>query len=122
MTFDEQRHVYPTIVMEFLPYTLLQCTKEIPSSLTMSQLNIIFFELADVVSWLHDQRISHNDLKPQNIMLTEEKHVKLIDFGLSKTHSGEVSTDNGHHESPGVTIGFIVWHRLVFDLIIFSGT
>jgi hypothetical protein len=38
---------------------------------------------------LHDMHICHRDLKSENIMLTKEGEVKLIDFGLAET------TENG---------------------------
>jgi len=36
------------------------------------------------LKYLHDRRMLHRDLKPQNIMLDAEGHVKLVDFGFTK--------------------------------------
>jgi len=36
------------------------------------------------LKYLHDRRMLHRDLKPQNIMLDSEGHVKLVDFGFTK--------------------------------------
>jgi len=36
------------------------------------------------LKYLHDRRMLHRDLKPQNIMLDADGHVKLVDFGFTK--------------------------------------
>jgi serine/threonine protein kinase len=43
-----------------------------------------FLELCIVIKYIHQCHIIHRDLKPQNIFLTEDNHIKLGDFGVSK--------------------------------------
>jgi len=48
----------------------------------------IIEELLDAVAYLHTKQIVHKDLKPSNILITNNgEHVKLIDFGFSDTDS-----------------------------------
>ncbi len=48
-------------------------------------------EIADAVSYLHRNQIIHCDLKPSNILLTDETphHIKICDFGQSRGLAAE---------------------------------
>ena len=44
----------------------------------------LFLDVCDAVQYAHGQMVVHQDLKPSNILVTAERGVKLLDFGISK--------------------------------------
>jgi predicted Ser/Thr protein kinase len=41
-------------------------------------------DVCDAIAYLHEHAIAHRDLKPNNILVTTDGHVKLVDFGIAK--------------------------------------
>ncbi|XP_076061266.1 serine/threonine-protein kinase Chk1-like [Oratosquilla oratoria] len=53
------------------------------SGMGEEQAHFYFVQLISGVGYLHAQGIAHRDLKPNNLLLTEDRVLKIGDFGLS---------------------------------------
>jgi serine/threonine-protein kinase len=49
----------------------------------LSQLVLVFIQVASALTHMHRRGVFHGDLKPSNIMLSKSGQVKLIDFGTA---------------------------------------
>jgi tetratricopeptide (TPR) repeat protein len=73
----------PCIVMEHVSgRTLDRVLSDGP--LPPSRVMEIATEVVEALMEAHARRILHRDLKPANLMLTDQGHVKVMDFGLAK--------------------------------------
>ncbi len=60
-----------------------------PQDLDHEQKLVIAIELAEVLAAAHDSGVVHRDLKPANVMLTDEGHAKVLDFGIAQSFIDE---------------------------------
>ncbi|GAA6008385.1 hypothetical protein JCM10207_000108 [Rhodosporidiobolus poonsookiae] len=61
--------------------------KAIPVALPEAKAKVYFRQLLSAVEHLHGHGISHNDIKPSNIMLSADDRPILIDFGFAASYS-----------------------------------
>ena len=57
--------------------------------LNPAEASLFFYQLINGVEYIHKQGFAHRDLKPENLLLTKEKILKIIDFGLCHDFDGE---------------------------------
>lgn len=77
----------PFIIMEFLRgESLRDAIKNNHTGDVRSKLNIAL-QVARSLDYIHSKRIIHRDIKPDNIHVDAQARVKLMDFGIAKSHN-----------------------------------
>lgn len=92
---NDEKNIY-YIVMEYVKgKTLKQIIKERGRLYPDETINIAK-QIALALDHAHNNHIIHRDIKPHNILITEEGRVKVTDFGIARavTSSTVTSTDN----------------------------
>jgi len=88
--FAEESNV-PYIVMEFLRGTPLGARLNGQPPLSIDDKLNIVAQLCDGLSYAHEQGVVHRDVKPDNVFILEDGSVKLLDFGIAKLTSSNLT-------------------------------
>ncbi|KKY16962.1 putative meiosis-specific serine threonine-protein kinase mek1 [Diplodia seriata] len=83
-THDVGNHLY--IIMEYVPYGNLSDLLSGGRAIAEYFVQRMACQILSCLAYLHSKRITHRDIKPDNILIASEEpfNVKLSDFGLSK--------------------------------------
>merc|ERR1712083_245132 len=87
--FSFQDEVYLYLVMEYCGGGDLMTILMREDILSENQTKFYIAELATAINAVHELDFVHRDLKPDNILIANNGHVKLSDFGLAKSFNTE---------------------------------
>ena len=88
------------IVMEFVDGTTLQEYVSGGRTLNPKQIVDVIYQCAKGLDYVHRQGVIHRDLKPGNIMLSNDGDVKIMDFSIAHVDVGFENPDTEVHGSP----------------------
>ncbi len=83
------------IAMEFLEGSELRDILKGGQILSEDQVLDIVIQVALGLDYAHEHGIIHRDVKPSNIMIIRDGHVKITDFGIARMASSTVKTQTG---------------------------
>src|SRR6266478_1047391 len=72
------------LVMEFVPGKTLESVMAAQGALPLARVGVWAGDLANALNRAHRADIVHGDVKPANIFVTDEGHIKLGDFGIAR--------------------------------------
>lgn len=83
------------VVMEYIDGQTLKALVQEEGPLPPESVVLILQQLANALAHIHERNLVHQDIKPQNIMITESGEIKIIDFGLAQPPGARIEQGGG---------------------------
>ncbi|RPI65571.1 MAG: hypothetical protein EHM47_18635, partial [Ignavibacteriales bacterium] len=83
------------IVMEFIEGDVLKSLLKAGKSVSLDQAISWVIQTAKGLKVAHDRNIVHRDIKSENLMITKDGQVKIMDFGIAKLKGSSGLTKTG---------------------------
>lgn len=87
--FEDNLNAY--FVFEYVPGGELRNLLSMYTQMTNEMAKFYMAELLVALEYIHSQEIAYRDLRPENILIAEDGHIKICDFGSAKSINTNVS-------------------------------
>ncbi len=94
----EREGTIPFLVMKYVRGRPLTRVMKEKKTFALEEVLPLVVQMAAALGALHARGYVHRDLKPGNVIVSDEGHVTLLDFGLTRTHNPNLTR-------PGVALG-----------------
>jgi tRNA A-37 threonylcarbamoyl transferase component Bud32 len=81
------------IAMEYVRGTNLKLMLQGDQPLTFASVLDVVSQVGDALDYAHANRVVHRDVKPANILITQEGRVKITDFGIARLDSSNLTQE-----------------------------
>jgi len=84
----------PFLAMEYLEGQDLQHRMASREPMTLARKLDLAIEICEGIEYAHDHGVIHRDIKPANIFITNSGTAKILDFGLARLITSELTNSN----------------------------
>ncbi|MEI7846756.1 MAG: bifunctional serine/threonine-protein kinase/formylglycine-generating enzyme family protein [Chloroflexota bacterium] len=90
---EDQNHLY--VIMDYLPGGNLHDWQKSQGQISFNQISHVISDCALALDHIHSLDMVHGDLKPGNILITEDGNAKIADFGILSAvdNSGSIGSE-----------------------------
>lgn len=85
----------PAFTMEYLPGGDLQELLHLQGPLSESEVKALLETILEALAACHARGIIHRDIKPKNVLFTEDGEPKLVDFGIGQAEEVAATESSG---------------------------
>ena len=86
----------PCIIMEYVDgQTISERIAAFSAPLPLSETVYVFQRVCEAIDYIHRHGVIHRDIKSNNIKISSEGEIKLLDFGIAKSQSTQQLTQAG---------------------------
>lgn len=104
------------IVMELLQGNTLRQEVERHGAFPLSRATHMLTQLADALDYAHAHNLVHRDVKSSNVIVGQNDHVTLTDFGLVKALQGQQESITGAGTTTG-TLNYMAPEQIAGDTV-----
>ncbi len=83
----------PYFVMQFVEGTELNTARKMREISHQEKIDIII-QVLKALSYAHKNNVIHRDIKPDNILVDEDGHIKILDFGIAQFYEDRSKQDD----------------------------
>lgn len=101
-TSDDGRPFFALELVDGVPIDDYCATKQ----LSVRERVVLFLQVCEAIRFAHRNLVVHRDLKPDNILVTKDGTVKLLDFGIAKQQQPGLDEQSEHGEPMPMTLRY----------------